>query len=119
MEVRLRDQQASDARRVAESARPGPLRSQRLVAHLRICRVDHWFKNIFVLPGMVVAVSIVPRVDASDVAWHLAIGLLAVCLVASSNYVLNELQDAPYDVHHPRKRDRLVPSGLVNVRLAY
>ena len=85
MEVRLRDQQASDARRVAESARPGPLRSQRLVAHLRICRVDHWFKNIFVLPGMVVAVSIVPRVDASDVAWHLAIGLLAVCLVASSN----------------------------------
>ena len=52
-------------------------------------------------------------------AWRLAVALLAVCLVASSNYVLNELQDAPYDVHHPVKRHRPVPSGLVNVRVAY
>jgi len=50
---------------------------------------------------------------------RLVLGLLAVCLVASSNYVLNEILDAPYDRHHPEKSQRAVPSGRVNVRLAY
>lgn len=107
------------ARPVVVPARPAPSRGERLRAHIQICRIDHWFKNVFVLPGVVVAVSIVPHVDAGDLAWRLAVGLVAVCLVASSNYVLNELQDAPYDVHHPLKRNRPVPSGLVNVRVAY
>jgi decaprenyl-phosphate phosphoribosyltransferase len=105
---------------LAAEPAPGPSpRGGRIRAHIRICRVDHWFKNVFVLPGVVVAISIVPHVDAGDLAWSLAAGLLAVCLVASSNYVLNELQDAPYDLHHPVKRHRPVPSGLVNVRVAY
>ena len=88
-------------------------------AHLDICRVDHWFKNVFVLPGVVVALGLTDDVDAGLLAWRLAVALLAVCLVASSNYVLNELQDAPSDVHHPVKRHRPVPSGLVIVRTAY
>ncbi len=104
---------------VAAPPFPAPSRAQRLRAHLQICRVDHWFKNVFVLPGVVVAISIVPHVDAGDLAWRLVVGLLAVCLVASSNYVLNELQDAPYDLHHPLKRNRPVPSGLVIVPVAY
>lgn len=41
-----------------------------------------------------------------------------MCIVASSNYVINEVLDAPSDLHHPEKRLRPVPSGLVNVRLA-
>ncbi|MFN8026206.1 MAG: UbiA prenyltransferase family protein [Acidimicrobiia bacterium] len=94
-------------------------RGSRLRAHLRICRVDHWFKNVFVLPGVVVAIGLVPHVNWDDFWWHLLLGLAGVCLVASSNYVINEIQDAPFDVHHPTKRFRPVPSGLVNVPLAY
>lgn len=113
------EQQAVGARVAPRSPDLAPSRAERLRAHVRICRVDHWFKNVFVIPGVVVAVSIVPHVDAGDLAWRLAVALVAVCLVASSNYVLNELQDAPYDVHHPVKRLRPVPAGLVNVKLAY
>jgi 4-hydroxybenzoate polyprenyltransferase len=50
---------------------------------------------------------------------RLVLGLLAVCLVASSNYVLNEILDAPFDAHHPEKSQRAIPSGRVNIRLAY
>ena len=71
------------------------------------------------LPGVIVALGIAPYVDAGDVWWRLLVGLLAVCLVASSNYVLNELIDAPLDVHHPTKQFRPVPSGQVNIPLAY
>jgi len=96
---------------------PAPISRWR--AHLRICRIDHWFKNVFVLPGVVVAIGIAPHVDYSDFWWHLVVGLLAVCLIASSNYVINELMDAPFDVHHPTKRFRPVPSGQVIIPLAY
>ncbi|MFM8304474.1 MAG: UbiA family prenyltransferase [Actinomycetota bacterium] len=86
--------------------------------HLQIMRVDHWFKNVFVLPGVVVALSAQDSVEWGPLAWRFVAGMTAVCLIASSNYVINEVLDAPSDVHHPVKRSRPVPSGLVNVRLA-
>jgi decaprenyl-phosphate phosphoribosyltransferase len=90
-----------------------------LLGHLQIARVDHWFKNVFVLPGIVMALSL----DSGSAAPHLwlriVLGLLAVCLVASSNYVINELMDADFDRFHPFKCNRPVPSGRVSIPLAY
>jgi 4-hydroxybenzoate polyprenyltransferase len=45
--------------------------------------------------------------------------MISICLVASSNYVLNEVLDAPSDRSHPVNRQRPVPSGLVSLPLAY
>jgi 4-hydroxybenzoate polyprenyltransferase len=50
---------------------------------------------------------------------RIGIGLLSLCLVASSNYVINEVMDAPFDRHHPIKCKRPVPSGRVSIPLAY
>ena len=87
-----------------------------LAGHVAICRIDHWIKNVFVLPGVAVGVAL------GDGALHprgLLLGLLAVCAVSSSNYVINEILDAPQDGEHPVKRHRPVPSGRVSVPLAY
>jgi decaprenyl-phosphate phosphoribosyltransferase len=88
-------------------------------AHLRIARIDHWVKNVFVLPGVVVALTLYHF----PLTWHLVgktlIGLLAVGLISSSNYVINEICDAPFDRFHPLKRNRPVPSGAVIIPLAY
>jgi 4-hydroxybenzoate polyprenyltransferase len=90
---------------------------------IAIARVDHWFKNVFVLPGVVVALGFAPLSRNAAALEHffirLVLALLAVCLVASSNYVLNEVIDAPFDRYHPEKSRRPVPLGLVNIRLAY
>jgi 4-hydroxybenzoate polyprenyltransferase len=99
---------------------PLPARKQpSLRGHIKIARIDHWIKNVFVLPGIVVAISIDRSTVTNALPWHILIGLLSVCLVASSNYVLNELLDAAFDHQHPLKRDRPVPSGEVNIPLAY
>jgi len=90
-----------------------------LGAHLQLLRIDHWVKNVFVLPGTVVALSIDRSRFTPVLAPHLLLGLLSVGLVASSNYVLNDLLDAPSDVAHPTKWDRPVPSGRIHVPLAY
>ncbi len=88
-------------------------------AHIRIARFDHWVKNVFVLPGIVFAL----RLYRLPLTWNFlgktVIGLLAVGLIASSNYVINEICDAPFDRFHPLKRNRPVPSGAVIIPLAY
>lgn len=93
--------------------------SPSLRGHLEICRFDHWFKNVFVLPGVVVALGMEPELVKLALLPRLLLGLLAIGLVASSNYVINELLDAPFDRHHPQKCRRPVPSGRVNIPIAW
>ena len=102
----------------ATSNGPRPTGFARVVPYVRIMRVDHWFKNVFVLPGIVVAISSQESVEWPDLTRNVIVGMIAVCIIASSNYVINEVLDAPFDQHHPVKQHRPVPSGLVDVRLA-
>jgi decaprenyl-phosphate phosphoribosyltransferase len=88
-------------------------------AHVQIARPDYWFKNVFVIPGIVIALGTVTGVDARDLAVRIVVGLVATCLIASSNYTLNEVLDAPSDLHHPVKKHRAVPSGRVSPVAAY
>ena len=87
--------------------------------HVEIARPDYWFKNVFVIPGIVIALGTVSGVDVRDLAVRVVVGLIATCLIASSNYTLNEVLDAPSDLHHPVKRHRAVPSGRVRPVAAY
>jgi len=90
-----------------------------LRGHLKIARVDQWVKNVCVLPGVVAAVGLDPEADLERLVFRFFIGMASVCLIASSNYVINEVMDAPHDRHHPTKRARPVPSGEVSVPFAY
>ena len=87
--------------------------------YVQIARVDHWFKNAFMLLGVVLAVFYDPSLWAPSSLLPLGVAVLSTCLVASSNYVLNELLDGPNDRLHPEKRHRPVPSGRIRPGLAY
>jgi len=101
------------------TAKPSRISHATLAGHIEIARVDHWIKNVFVIPGIVAAVSLNRLPLTVQAGKNILVGLLATCLVASSNYVLNEMMDAPFDRFHPIKRSRPVPSGRVNITLAY
>lgn len=96
-----------------------PKQRPQFSAHVQIARFDHWVKNVFVLPGVVVALGLDPQPVTAALGLRLGVGLLATGFVASSNYVLNELLDGRFDALHPTKQDRPVPSGRVNVPLGY
>ena len=89
-----------------------------LAGHIRIARIDHWVKNVFVLPGIVVPLAMDPAPFPTGLVWRIIWGLISVCLVTSSNYVINEIMDAPFDRQHPLKASRPVPSGRVSVPVA-
>jgi 4-hydroxybenzoate polyprenyltransferase len=82
-----------------------------LAGHLAVMRIDHWVKNVFVLPGIVVALMFDPSLATWSLVAPIVVGLLCTCAVASSNYVLNEALDARTDVNHPTKHRRSVPAG--------
>jgi decaprenyl-phosphate phosphoribosyltransferase len=96
-----------------------PVATTRPWAYVQIARVDHWFKNVFMLLGVLLALFYEPSLAAWDSLSPLLIAVAATCLVASSNYVLNEVLDGPRDRLHPQKRHRPVPSGRVYLPLAY
>lgn len=89
-----------------------------LAGHIQIARFDHWVKNVFVLPGIVVPLAMDPASLSAGLAWRILWGLISVSLVTSSNYVINEVMDAPFDSQHPIKSSRPVPSGRVSVPVA-
>ena len=90
-----------------------------LKGHLEICRFDHWIKNVFIVPGILLGISVYPSSMGPSLWLAIAIGLLASGLIASSNYVINEILDAPFDALHPSKKYRPTPAGRVNIRFAY
>jgi 4-hydroxybenzoate polyprenyltransferase len=84
-----------------------------MLDHIRIARPDHWFKNVFVLPGIFLGIIVRgSNLGVSD-ALMIFYGLFIVCLTASANYVINEITDAESDKHHPAKKHRPIPSGRV------
>ena len=62
-----------------------------------IARPDHWCKNVFMALGVVLAYFYEPALWGPQSWWMIALGVAATCIVASSNYVINEILDARYD----------------------
>jgi 4-hydroxybenzoate polyprenyltransferase len=92
-------------------------RIHRIRPYVQLARIDHWFKNVFMLFGTFLAVFVEPSLFRLDVLPTLALAFLATCIVASSNYVLNEVLDAPYDRKHPVKRHR--PAAAEEIRRSF
>jgi 4-hydroxybenzoate polyprenyltransferase len=83
-------------------------------------RLDHSIKNIFVLPGIIVPLSVLGTSRLQPhLGWNIVVGFVATTLIACSNYVLNEVLDAPFDRLHPKKQSRPTALGLVSVPFAY
>jgi 4-hydroxybenzoate polyprenyltransferase len=74
--------------------------------YIKIARPDHWFKNIFMLPGMIMGLYYTRFSLENTSAIILITGILATCLIASANYVINEWLDLEFDKYHPVKKNR-------------
>ena len=87
--------------------------------HLKIARPDHWFKNVFALPGVFLGVLVNQSALGILEALNVLYGLFIICMTASANYVINEIMDAATDKHHPKKKHRPIPSGRVKKSSAF
>ncbi len=86
--------------------------------YIAIARPDHWFKNVFMIPGLIIPFGFHLNLPLPSFL-KLFIAFTSLCLIASSNYVINEVLDAPFDKHHPKKQHRPIPSGRIKISIAY
>ena len=86
--------------------------------YLAICRLDHFIKHIFVIPG--IALALIFR--SSETALTLrsfAFVMLSVSCSASANYVINEWLDRDFDRNHPHKSQRPCVAREMSSPLVY
>src|SRR3954470_21557118 len=81
---------------------------------LRAARPKQWAKNVLVLaaPG---AAGVLGE---GDVLARSILAFAAFCLVASGNYIVNDVADREADRRHPTKQHRPIASGAVPERIA-
>ena len=87
--------------------------------YVKIARVDHYIKNIFVLPGILLAFLILDLNFSYSYLSKIILGLCAILLVSSSNYVINEFLDRYEDSKHPYKKKRILITSDVNSNIIY
>lgn len=85
--------------------------TSQLKNYVKIARPDHWIKNAFIIPGLVLAVVLIGKPENMvSFLVKLIAGFFATCFIASANYVINEWLDAEFDKYHPTKKYRPVVS---------
>lgn len=83
------------------------------MALLRLLRPNQWSKNLLVFAAMLFT----GKFDAESVT-RAVLAFLAMCMVSSATYVLNDIRDRDKDSLHPVKKNRPIASGDVTVQAA-
>jgi decaprenyl-phosphate phosphoribosyltransferase len=79
---------------------------------IRACRPRQWTKNALLLAAPVAAGVITRETVARDVA----VAFVALCMLSSATYLLNDVRDRADDRRHPRKASRPIASGQLSPR---
>lgn len=85
---------------------------------LDVFRPLRWYRNLSMVLGALLALKIATQLSdpsSTTLFYRFALSFIAICLVASGNYGINEILDAATDRHHPQKKHRAIPSGRISV----
>jgi decaprenyl-phosphate phosphoribosyltransferase len=88
-----------------------------LKPYLKAMRLERWPRSTAILIGsaglFVLDPTLLSRLGPAAIALRVAGAFLLTWAVSTANYIINEIADAPFDVHHPTKRKRPLASGTV------
>jgi len=86
----------------------------KISTYLKMLRPAQWLKNLMIFfPPFLGGVILRPGVLEKGL-----VPFAAFSLTASSTYILNDICDRENDSHHPKKRNRPLPSGEVSLATA-
>ena len=86
-------------------------------AYLKAMRLGRWPRSLAFLIGSAVFFFLhhdtVQPFSTLWFLWRAALAFLLTWGISTANYIINEIADAPYDIHHPTKRHRPLVKGEV------
>ncbi|MDP3728848.1 MAG: UbiA family prenyltransferase [bacterium] len=80
----------------------------------QLFRVQQWYKNLLIFLPLVFAGLLG---DPKSIFLTI-VGFFALCLMSSTNYILNDILDREKDKIHPEKKDRPIASGKISIMTA-
>ena len=83
----------------------------KLIILLKLLRVHQWYKNLVVYLALIFSNLLFD----SRLFLLTTLGLISLCLISSSNYIINDILDKKRDLQHPEKKLRPIASGEVTI----
>lgn len=87
---------------------------QLLYAIFKAARPRQWLKNF----ALFTTIFFTGQLFRGDLLVNTIFGFVSFCFLASSNYIFNDVLDAPADRRHPFKKFRPVASGKLPIKIA-
>ncbi len=76
---------------------------------MRLLRIRQWYKNLIIFLPLVFGETLFQAAAVE----RTVLGFLALCLVSSANYVINDIADREKDRRNPEKAGRPLASGAI------
>jgi decaprenyl-phosphate phosphoribosyltransferase len=88
-----------------------------LSAYLRAMRLERWPRSMAIFSGCAAYVFLnrasFPAAGYFEPAWMAAVAFLLTWGISTANYVVNEIVDLAFDIHHPSKKLRPLVAGEI------
>jgi 4-hydroxybenzoate polyprenyltransferase len=82
-----------------------------IIEYLKLLRIKQWYKNLVIF----LPLFFVGQLLSIGSVENILIGFIALCLVSSANYIINDITDKKSDRAHPEKKTRPIASGAIPV----
>jgi len=82
---------------------------------LSVMRIEQWYKNFVIFVGLVFSLNLTnPQMLIQS-----SLAFVVFCLLSSAVYIINDIKDIESDRHHPKKKNRPIPSGKIPLNHAW
>ena len=78
---------------------------------VNLLRIRQYYKNLLIFLPIVFA----QKFFDFNALWLTVLGFIALCLISSTNYIINDILDVKKDRLHPEKRHRPIASGKIKI----
>jgi 4-hydroxybenzoate polyprenyltransferase len=79
--------------------------------YLKLIRPWQYYKNLLIFLPLI----FVKELFSIGAVSRVLVGFVALCMISSANYILNDIIDRKKDIMHPEKKYRPLASGIVSV----
>ncbi len=83
----------------------------KIMTYLKLVRVEQWYKNLVVF----LALFFSGNLFSVSLMYTSFVAFIALCLVSSAGYIMNDIVDRKNDALHPLKKNRPLASGMIGV----
>ena len=83
--------------------------------YFNLFRARQWYKNLVIFLAIIFGGKLL------DIqSWEpLSLGFIALCIISSSNYIINDIIDFRKDRLHPEKKNRPLAAGKISLVNAF